>query len=120
MCRLFTKNIIAFFVAKCNQRFDCIDGSHEANCTCENGKQCDCYTKNPVTCKTHTFRNFTGCYSTNQNKIEECGTNITLNKTVQCGNCNVTISRFANISECQLLNDRQLCDSKTCYQTHFE
>ena len=117
MCRLFTKNIIAFFLAKCNQRFDCIDGSDEANCTCEDGKQCDCYTKNPVTCKTQTFRNFIGCYSTNQSKIEECGPDITLNRTVQCGNCSVTISRFANISECQLLNDLQLCDSTTCYQT---
>ena len=82
--------------------------------------ECDCYTKNPVTCETHTFRNFTGCYSTNQSKIEQCGADITSNRTVQCGNCNVTISRFANISECERLNDPQLCDSTTCYQTHFK
>ena len=82
--------------------------------------ECDCYTKNPVTCETQTFRNFKGCYSTNQSEIEQCGADITLNRTVQCGNCNVIISRFANISECQLLNNPQLCDRETCYETHFK
>ena len=118
---LILKSVLLLFVAKCNQRFDCIDGSDEASCKCEEGQQkCDCYTKKPVTCETHTFHNFTGCYSTNQSKIEQCGADITLNRTVQCGNCNITISRFANISECERLNDPQLCDKSTCYHTYFK
>ena len=51
------------------------------------------------------------------NKSKQCGPDITSNRTVQCGNCNVTISRFKNNFECQSLNNPQLCDSNSCYQT---
>ena len=91
------------------------------NCSCnENEFQCQCYKNNPVDCKVKRLRSFTGCIPiTQQNDgIEQCpdgsDENYQIKKTVNCGQCDVTINRLNNVSKCNL-NSLISCGNSTCY-----
>ena len=54
---------------KCDQEYDCSDGSDEWNCQChQNQFQCQCYNNNPVDCdiKKGYKSHFTGCIPSHQ------------------------------------------------------
>ena len=65
---------------------------------------------------------FIGCISINQQNdgIEQCpdgsDENYKVQKTVNCGQCNVTINRLNNLTQCNL-NPFIPCDTSTCYNT---
>ena len=63
---------------------------------------------------------FKGCIPIDQQNdgIEQCpdgsDENYQVQKTVNCGQCNVTINRFNNVSQCNL-NPLNSCNNSTCY-----
>ena len=113
-----------YFADKCNQRYDCTDKSDELNCPCSTSEfQCQCYKNNPVDCKGYQSlfgTRFTGCIPIEQQNdgIEQCSDgsdeNYQVQKTVYCGQCDVTINRLNNVSQCNL-NRLISCDNSTCY-----
>ena len=113
-----------YFTVKCNQYYQCTDKSDELNCSCnENQFQCQCYKNNPVDCKLKKSdkEEFTGCIPISQQNdgIGQCsdGSDETyqVQKTVNCGQCDVTINRLNNVSQCNL-NRHILCGNSTCYK----
>ena len=93
------------------------------NCSCnENQFECQCYKNNPVDCKVSNIQHqtFTGCIPIDQqnNGIEQCpdesDENYQVQKTVNCGQCDVKINRLNNVSQCNL-NPLISCDNSTCY-----
>ena len=114
-----------YFADKCDQSaYDCTDRSDELNCSCnENEFQCQCYKNNPVDCKIYPSsltRILRGCIPIEQQNdgIEQCpdgsDENYQVQKIVYCGQCDVTINRLNNISQCSL-NSLISCDNSTCY-----
>ena len=93
------------------------------NCSCNKTEfQCRCYKNNPVDCKIKNiqFNTFTGCIPIDQQNdgIEQCSDgsdeNYQVQKTVHCRQCDVTINRLNNVSQCNL-NSLISCDMSTCY-----
>ena len=89
------------------------------NCSCnENQFQCQCYKNNPVDCKANLYDRFTGCIPIEQQNdgIEQCpdGSDEKHKKSVNCGQCDVTINKSNNVSQCNF-NSLIPCDTSTCY-----
>ena len=96
------------------------------NCSCNKTEfQCQCYKNNPVDCKVESFDEFykerlTGCIPIDQQNdgIEQCSDgsdeNYNIQKNVTCGQCDVTINRLTNVSQCKL-NSLISCGNSTCY-----
>ena len=108
---------------KCNEYYNCIDKSDELNCHCNDDEfQCQCYKNNPVDCKVENIRrkSFTGCIPIQQQNdgIKQCSDgsdeNNEVQKTVNCGQCDVIINRLNNVSQCNL-NPLISCNTSTCY-----
>ena len=86
------------------------------NCSCNKTEfQCQCYKNNPVDCKGSYF---TGCIPIEQQNdgIEQCpdGSDEKHKKSVNCGQCDVTINKSNNVSQCNF-NSLIPCDTSTCY-----
>ena len=116
------KNIL-YFTGKCNKYYDCSDHSDELNCSCnENEFQCQCYKNNPVDCKTKGSSSFTGCIPIDQQNdgIGQCSDgsdeNYQVKKNINCGQCDVTINRLIDATQCNF-NPPISCDTSTCYNT---
>ena len=113
-----------YFADKCDQSYQCTDKSDELNCACSTSEfQCQCYKNNPVDCKGYQSSfgtRFTGCIPIEQQNdgIEQCpdgsDENYQVQKTVNCAQCDVTINRLNNVSQCNL-NSLISCDNSTCY-----
>ena len=93
------------------------------NCSCRGNEfQCQCYKNNPVDCNENLDMKFTGCIPIEQQNdgILQCpdgsDNDYQVKKTVKCGQCDVTINRLTNVSECNL-NPFFSCDNSTCYKT---
>ena len=94
------------------------------NCPCnENEFQCQCYKNNPVDCKVYPssiVKTLGTCIpiELQNDGIEQCpdgsDENYEVQKIVYCGQCDVTISRLNNVSQCNL-NSLISCDNSTCY-----
>ena len=89
------------------------------NCSCnENQFQCQCYKNNPVDCKANLYDGFTGCIPIEQQNdgIKQCpdGSDEKHKKSVNCGQCDVTINKSNNVSQCNF-NSLIPCDTSTCY-----
>ena len=91
------------------------------NCTCNESEfQCQCYKNNPVDCKKTGLYTFTGCIPIEQQNdgIGQCpdgsDENYQVKKIVNCGQCDVKITRLNNVSQCNL-NPLISCDTSTCY-----
>ena len=114
---------ILYFTGKCDQRYQCTDKSDELNCSCKKNEfQCQCYKNNPVDCKVKkgSRTKFSGCIIIKQQNDgnEQCSDgsdeNYQVQKSLNCDQCDVTINRFNNVSQCNR-NHLISCDTSTCY-----
>ena len=102
---------------KCDGIRHCDDSSDEIGCNCaEDEFICQCYKHNPPSCAFHSACIPSERYHDGRWDCTDGSDETPFVSNVQCGDCDVTLRRLNNISECNKTG-LTLCDNSTCYKT---
>ena len=104
-------------LVKCDKIRICKDPAVEAGCSCaENEFTCQCYKQNPLSCAFHSACVLLEQYGDGRRNCSDGSDETPFLSNVQCGDCDVTLRRLNNISECNKIGFPS-CDVLTCYET---
>ena len=105
------------FLVKCDKIRICKDNAIEVGCSCEEDEfTCQCYKLNPPTCAFHSACVLLEQYGDGRKDCADRSDETPFLNNVQCGDCDVTLRRLRNMSECNKIGFPS-CDVSTCYKT---
>ena len=111
------KNQEHVFLVNCDKIRICKDPAVEVGRRCaEDEFTCQCYKHNPPSCAFHSACIPLEQYGDGRRNCTDGSDETPFLNNVQCGNCEVTLRRLKNISECNKIGFPS-CDVSTCYET---
>ena len=111
------KNQEHVFLVKCDKIRICKDPAVVVGCRCaEDEFTCQCYNHNPPSCAFHSACVPLEQYGNGRRNCTDGSDKTPFLNNVQCDDCDVTLRRLKNISECNKIGFPS-CDVSTCYET---